>query len=73
MGKIWAFEILRKPDAEKGGAANGDIRISGKIAVNLEGKHNRGNNVNETDIILRIAVDIVYGRRQQTGNHKFLK
>ena len=72
-GEIGAFKIFFQPDAEKRGAADGNIRIAGEIAVYLQGEHNRGDNIDQSGVIFRLAVDIVYGGSQQSGDNQLLE
>lgn len=71
--KVRAFKVLLQFDPEELGAADGNIRIPGKVAINLDGKHNSCDREDQSGIIGGIIVNAVYGRSQQFCDHQLLK
>ena len=72
-GKVGISEIGCKLHAKEPRTADGDIRIAGKITVNLDGEHHRGNDKDEPNIAVGIVVYLVHHRGKDVGDYQFLK
>lgn len=72
-GKIGVLEVGHKLDAEKSGTADGDVRVAGKVAVDLDGKHHRGDDEDKAHIAVGIVVHFVHHCGENIRNHQFFE
>src|SRR5690606_18529901 len=67
--EVWPAEVLHQIDAEHPGGADGDARIAREVAIDLEGKENRGDNTGDAAVMLGVIINRVYINRQPVGDH----
>lgn len=72
-GEVGAPKVRPKFYAKKCGAADGNIRIPGKVAVDLDGVHHRGNDKDQSHITVAVVVHLVDRHGKGIGDHQFLK
>ena len=72
-GEIRAFEVGHQLHAEEIGRALGDVRVSGKIAVDLEGEEHGGHHQGKALVEMDLIVNPVHVHGQIIGNHQLFK
>ncbi len=73
MGKIRAVEVLHQPETEHPRGADRDVRIAGKIAINLKRKENRRQNQREPLLVGQVVIDKIDILGQHIGNDELLE
>lgn len=71
--QVGAFKICHQFDAKKPCAADGDVRVAGKVTVNFDGEHDRHDDKDKTDIAVRVVVDLVDHYSENVRDHQLFK
>lgn len=71
--KIGAIEIIHQFKAQDLSGPNGDIRIPGKITIDLKGKEYRGDQMGCGREFWRVTVNGVHQDREAVGDDCFFK
>ena len=71
--KIRAFKVGHQLNAKKSGTSDGDVRIAGKITVDLDGKHQGNDDKDKAHIAVGVVVDLVHHHGKDIRDHQLLK
>ena len=72
-GKIRRAKVLREPKTHHAGQPDGDIRIAGEVAVDLEGVEHYANKQVQRTRKFRCGEHLIHERRQRVGNGYFFE
>lgn len=72
-GEVGTLEVGHQVDAEQLGAAYGYVGVAGKIAVDLYGEHDCGDDKHKSHIGVRIVIYLVDYAGKDVGDHQFLE
>ena len=73
FGKIWPIKIVHKTEAQNLRDPDGNIRIAGEIAIDLEREKYRGHNERPARVIIRIVINCIHINSQSVRNEHFFK
>ena len=72
-GEVRTPKVCRQLHAEQSGTADGNVRIAGKVAVDLDGIHHGGDDKDQSHIAAAVVVHLVDGHGKGIRDHQFLK
>ena len=73
FGKIRPVKIIYQPKAQDLGDPDGDVRIAGEIAIDLEREKYRGQNERPARVIVRVVINRVHINGQPVRDDHFFK
>ena len=72
-GEVRTFEVGHQIDAKQLSTADRDIRITRKIAVDLDGKHQSRHDKDKSNVGLGIVIDPIDRESEYIGDHELLE